>query len=75
MLYEIDVVHCDRAGTYLKDPADGRKYYNELYRLAAEGHLKVIAHKEYPFTAEGVRESQRTLSEGRSVGKLVIKVA
>ena len=43
--------------------------------LVASGTIKPVIGKEYPFTAEGVAQSQKDLAEGRSVGKLLIKVA
>lgn len=62
------------AANYIRDPADGRKYLNDLYRGVADGTLKAVIKKEYPFTVEGVRDSQKALEQGTSIGKLLIKV-
>ena len=35
----------------------------------------MLIPKEYPLTAEGVRQSQVEMEKGTSIGKLVIKVA
>ena len=43
--------------------------------LLESGTVKPLISKEYPITAEGVREAQKDLSQGSSVGKLLIKVA
>ncbi|KIJ66451.1 hypothetical protein HYDPIDRAFT_86284 [Hydnomerulius pinastri MD-312] len=50
-------------------------YSNALWSLVANGTLRSIIHKEYPFTAEGVREAQSDLTGGKTAGKLVIKVS
>ncbi|KAI0717224.1 NAD-P-binding protein [Cerioporus squamosus] len=64
------------AGThYIEDPKEARKWFDEVYRLVANGTLKMLIHKEYPFTAEGVQQSQRAIENGTSIGKLVIKIA
>ena len=64
-----------RATVYVNEPEDGRDYGSELMGLLASGTVKPLISKEYPFTAEGVREAQKDLGQGRSVGKLLIKVA
>ncbi|PIL33841.1 hypothetical protein GSI_03547 [Ganoderma sinense ZZ0214-1] len=63
------------ATMYVQDPENGRDYGQELVDLLASGAVKPVVGKEYPFTAEGVAQSQKDLAEGRSVGKLLIKVA
>jgi NADPH:quinone reductase len=50
-------------------------YAREAYRLVSSGDLKVHIFKEYPFSAEGVRQAQLDLVGGKSVGKAIIKVA
>ncbi|RPD78459.1 NAD-P-binding protein [Lentinus tigrinus ALCF2SS1-7] len=59
---------------YGEDPKEALKWYNEVWRLVANGTLKMRIH-EYPFTAEGVKASQEDMASGKSVGKLLIKVA
>ena len=63
------------ATVYVNEPEDSRNYGSELARLLESGAVKPLISKEYPFTAEGVREAQKDLGQGRSVGKLLIKVA
>ncbi|KAI1785866.1 NAD-P-binding protein [Ganoderma leucocontextum] len=62
------------ATLYVLQPSNGRDYGQELVDLLANGAVKPVISKEYPFTAEGVAQSQNDLAEGRSVGKLLIKV-
>ncbi|RPD63745.1 NAD-P-binding protein [Lentinus tigrinus ALCF2SS1-6] len=59
---------------YDEDPKEALKWYNEVWRLVANGTLKMRIH-EYPFTAEGVKASQEEMASRKSVGKLLIKVA
>ncbi|PIL33847.1 hypothetical protein GSI_03553 [Ganoderma sinense ZZ0214-1] len=63
------------ATVYIQDPENGRDYGQELVDLLASGAVKPVIGKEYPFTAAGVVQSQKDLAKGRSVGKLLIKVA
>ncbi len=65
----------DRAMIYAEDPKEARKWFDEVFRLVANGTLKMRIHKEYPFTAEGVQQSQKDMVNGTSVGKLLIKIA
>ena len=67
--------HPVRAALYLRNPKDGRQYIPEALGLIADGVLKPVISKEYPLTAEGVAQAQRDQIEGRSVGKILIKVA
>ena len=46
-----------------------------MVELIASGAVKPVIWKEYQFTAEGVVQAQKDLAEGRSVGKLLVKVA
>ena len=64
-----------RASNYLRHPKSGRRYLTELYGLIASGFLKAVVSTEYPLTAEGVAHGQRDQSEGKSIGKILIKVA
>ena len=59
----------------MRNPKDGRQYIPEALGLIADGVLKPVISKEYPLTAEGVAQGQRDQIEGRSVGKILIKVA
>ena len=59
---------------YVFTPEEGRRYFTELFDLVASQKLKVRVHKEYPFTAEGVREAERELTGRKTAGKLIIKV-
>ncbi|KZT70507.1 NAD(P)-binding protein [Daedalea quercina L-15889] len=62
-------------GNYIYTPEEGRLYSSELFRLSAEGKLKVQVHKEYPLSSAGVQQAQKDLTGGQSIGKLLIKVA
>ncbi len=62
-------------GNYVYTPEEGRRYSTELFKLIADGSLKVRIHAEYPFTAEGVQQAQKDLTGGKTVGKLIIKIA
>ena len=59
---------------YTEDPKEALKWFNEVWRLVANGTLKMRLN-EYPFTPEGVKQSQLDMASGKSVGKLIIKVA
>ncbi|KAG1892608.1 hypothetical protein F4604DRAFT_1700434 [Suillus subluteus] len=60
---------------YTYTPAEALYYGNALFSLLANGTLKARIFKEYPFTAEGVRQAQIDLTSGKSTGKLVVKVS
>ncbi|KAI0717237.1 NAD-P-binding protein [Cerioporus squamosus] len=62
------------AMAYCEDPKEARKWFEELWRLVANGTLKMLIH-EYPFTAEGVKQTQQDMATGKSVGKLLVKIA
>ena len=59
---------------FIQQPADGKDYGKELVEVLASGAVKPVIGKEYPFTAEGVVQAHKDLADGRSVGKLLIKV-
>lgn len=61
-------------GNYVYTASEGLYYSNKLWGLIESGALEATIHKEYPFTAEGVKEAQIDLSGGKTVGKLLIKV-
>ena len=62
-------------GNYIYTPEESRRYTAELCRLIADGTLKIRIHAEYPFTAEGVQQAQKDLVGGKTIGKVIIKVA
>ncbi|KAI0635278.1 NAD-P-binding protein [Trametes polyzona] len=60
---------------YVYTPEEGRRYSTELFKLIANGDLKIRIHQEYPFTAEGVQQAQQDLTGGKTVGKLIVEVS
>jgi NADPH2:quinone reductase len=58
---------------YLSTPDERSKYYGEYWDSITTHKLKVKIHKEYAFSAEGVRQSQVDITGGSTTGKLVIK--
>lgn len=60
---------------YIVTPEEMFSYTTELFDLIQSGTVKINVHTVYPFTAEGVQQSQRDLTGGKTTGKLVIKVA
>ncbi|KAI0711294.1 NAD-P-binding protein [Earliella scabrosa] len=62
-------------GNYIYTPEEGRVYNAQLWKLIADGTLKINIHGEYPFTAEGVQQAQKDLTGGKTVGKVLIKIA
>ena len=50
-------------------------YTTELFSLIESGAVKINIHKEYPFTADGVKQTQRDITGRSTTGKLVIKVS
>jgi len=60
---------------YCVTPAESHYYSNKVFGLIQNGTLKINVYKEYPFTAEGVVDSQKDLIGGKTTGKLVIKIA
>ncbi|TBU21784.1 NAD(P)-binding protein [Dichomitus squalens] len=63
------------AAAYFADRKAGREYVAEVFRLVTNGVFKPVVHKEYPLSAEGVREAERELWEGKTAGKCLVKVA
>jgi len=61
-------------GNYIQEPAEFTHYTHEYFELLADG-LDVAIHAEYPFSAEGVRQSQEDITGRGTVGKLLIKIA
>jgi len=60
---------------YLCTSEESQYYMDELFSLISTGTMKLLVHKEYPFTTEGVQQAEKDLTEGRTVGKLLIKIA
>ncbi|KAG6899820.1 hypothetical protein C0993_006521 [Termitomyces sp. T159_Od127] len=55
--------------------AEEAYYYGQrVFELIGSGSLRINIYKEYPFTAEGVKQAQSDLVEGKTTGKLIIKV-
>jgi len=59
---------------YIVDPVDRLNYTKEYFSYVAEGTVKVLVHKEYPFTAEGVAQAQQDIIGRGTAGKLLIKI-
>ena len=60
---------------YVVTPEEIYSYTSELFELIQSGTVKINIHHVYPFTAEGVQQSQRDLTGGKTVGKLLIKIS
>ena len=60
---------------YIFTPEEAAHYGKEVFELVEKNELKIQIHKDYPFTAEGVQNAQRDLISGKTMGKLLIKVA
>ncbi|EJC98614.1 NAD-binding protein [Fomitiporia mediterranea MF3/22] len=60
---------------YIVTPSEISSYIQELYKLIESSSIKVNIFKEYPFTAEGVRQSQVDITGRSTIGKLLIKVS
>ena len=59
---------------YVFEPEEAAYYGGKLFGLIENGTLKINIYKEYPFTAEGVRQAQIDLTGGKTAGKLIVKV-
>jgi len=59
---------------YVFTAEEGAHYGKLLFELVEKGELEIKIFKEYPFTAEGVKEAQSDLTGGKTTGKLIIKV-
>jgi len=60
---------------YLYTPSEFHHYFTELFDLIDSQKLKILINKVYVFSAEGVRQAEKDLIEGKSVGKLLVKVS
>lgn len=59
---------------YIIHPEERLKYTREYFSYIANGSVRVLVHKEYPFAAEGVAQAHKDLAGRGTVGKLLIKV-
>jgi len=59
---------------YVVTPEEALHYATALFNNVEQGVLKASVHKEYPFTAEGVKQAHSDLTAGTTTGKLVLKV-
>jgi len=60
---------------YIFTAEEAAHYGKEVFGLVEKNELKIQIYKDYPFTAEGVQNAQRDLTGGKTIGKLLIKVA
>lgn len=60
---------------YCFTPEECNHYGSQLWPLLMDGTLKIRVHKEYPFTAEGVKEAQQDLVSGKTSGKLIVDLS
>ncbi|KAH8099448.1 NAD(P)-binding protein [Cristinia sonorae] len=62
---------------YITTPEETEHYLSELFRVLADGSVKVRIANVYPFTTEGGRQAQIDLTTpgGKIAGKLLIKVS
>jgi len=61
---------------YVYTPEEASFYGKALFELVEKGDLNIRIFKEYPFTAEGIKQSHNDLTQrgGKTVGKLLVKV-
>jgi len=59
---------------YVITPEEALHYTAVLFGYVEQGVLKPTVHKEYPFTAEGVKQAHVDLAAGTTTGKLVLNV-
>ncbi|QRV80048.1 Zinc-binding dehydrogenase [Ceratobasidium sp. AG-Ba] len=62
-------------GNYTTEPSEFHHYSSELLKLIKDGKLDIAIHAEYPFTTEGVRQTQTDITGRGTSGKLVLKVS
>jgi len=60
---------------YISTPEEAGAYTTELYDLIIKKLVKINVFKEYPFTAEGVKQAQLDLVGGKTTGKLLLKIS
>jgi NADPH:quinone reductase len=64
----------DRLDNYIYTAEELYRYSEEYLGLLKDG-LEVRVYKEYPFSAEGVAQSQIDITGRGTIGKLLIKIA
>lgn len=64
-----------RMKNYIYTPEEATHYSSKVFGLIADGTIQINIHKDHPFTAEGVIQSQKDLTGGKTTGKLVIAIA
>ncbi|CEL63635.1 hypothetical protein RSOLAG1IB_10913 [Rhizoctonia solani AG-1 IB] len=62
-------------GNYLTEPAEFHQYSSELLELIKSGKLNIAVHAEYPFTTEGIRQTQIDITGRGTSGKLLVKIS
>jgi len=63
-----------RLNNYIYTAKEQRLYFAELFSLLETGAIRQIVHAEYPFTAQGVQQSQKDITSRGTIGKLLIKI-
>ncbi len=61
-------------GNYVATRDELETYTSQLWELVAQGAVKLRVHKEYPFSADGIKQSQVDITSRGTTGKLLIKV-
>lgn len=64
----------DRFLNYISTTDETDFYASQYWALLRDGGIKVPIHKEYPFTAEGVRQAQMDIRGRGTTGKLVVDI-
>jgi NADPH2:quinone reductase len=59
---------------YVVTPEEALHYTAVLFNYVEKGVLNATVYKEYPFTADGVKQAHSDLTAGTTTGKLVLKV-
>ena len=62
-------------GNYVFTAEEVAYYGKVLFDLVEKNELKIQIFKVYPFTTEGVQDAHRDLTGGKTIGKLLIKIA
>ena len=60
---------------YIVTPEESGHYARELLSLVGNGTVKINIFKEYPFTTEGIQQTQRDITGRSTIGKLIVKIA
>lgn len=59
---------------YVATQEEFEHYSHELFDLLDKGIVKIAAPREYPFSEEGIRQSQEDITGRKTSGKLVVKI-